>query len=335
MATNKNASFRYRVLNNCFRDGSRQWTVEELMEHVGNQLDEHFGISKGISARQVKEDIHIMRSLAPRGFDAPIICQNSAYFYDDATFSIEKKSLNTDDIRSLTEAVSLLRQFRGLPHFEEIEAIIAKIEGKALTNDPTETVISFENTSPAHGYHYLTQLYQSIRDEQVLRISYKAFQASTDEVFTMHPYYLKEYRGRWYVFGLVVEQDAIYNLALDRITAMSTAKIHFKINTRFDPISYFRDIVGVTRPANKNPETVVLSVDPNTAPYLETRPIHHSQQIIRTEAKSVIFQYTIIPNYEFVAEVLRMGEAVEVRSPNSLRELIASRIAMLNAIYRQ
>ena len=91
MATNKNASFRYRVLNNCFRDGSRRWTIKRLIEHVSEQLDEHFGISKGISERQVKEDIHIMRSLPPRGFDAPIVCRDGIYFYDEPTFSIENK----------------------------------------------------------------------------------------------------------------------------------------------------------------------------------------------------------------------------------------------------
>jgi predicted DNA-binding transcriptional regulator YafY len=186
MATNKNASFRYRVLNECFRDGSRRWTIERLIDHVSSELNEHFGINKGISDRQLKEDIHIMRSLPPRGFDAPIICQEGVYFYDDLEFSIEKKALNTEDIRSLTEAITLLKQFRGLPHFQEIEAIVTKIEGKAITNDPDETIASFENTRLARGYEYLEPLYQAIRSEQVSSITYRAFQASVDEVFTLH-----------------------------------------------------------------------------------------------------------------------------------------------------
>ena len=324
MATNKNASFRYRVLNDCFRDGSRRWTIESLIEHVAEQLDEHFGISKGISERQVKEDIHIMRSLAPRGFDAPIVCKEGVYFYDDPTFSIEKKSLNTDDVRSLTEAVSLLRQFRGLSHFEEIEAILTKIEGKTLTNDPDETIISFEDTQLVRGYEHLDQMYQAIRNEQVLRITYKAFQSTTDEVFTLHPYYLKEYRKRWYIFGLVTETDSIYNLALDRITAIGSTKTHYKANRRFDPIAYFSEIVGVTRPTNVAAETVLLRVDFKTAPYLETRPIHHSQQPFSSDSVGVIFQYTLIPNYEFISEVLRLGDAAEVLDPTTLRQSIAT-----------
>lgn len=333
MATNKNASFRYRVLNDCFRDGSHRWTIERLIEHVAEQLDEHFGISKGISERQIKEDIHIMRSLPPRGFDAPIVCRDGIYFYDDPTFGIERKSLNTDDVRSLTEAVSLLRQFRGLPHFEEIEAILTKIEGKTLTNDPDETIISFENTQLVRGYEHLNQLYQAIRDREVLRITYKAFQVTTDEVFTLHPYYLKEYRERWYIFGLVTEKDTIYNLALDRISAIEVAGSRYIANRLFDPASYFDNIVGVTHPTSAEAETVQLRVNVGTAPYLETRPIHYSQQVVTTDLTGVVFQYKIIPNYEFIAEVLRLGDSAELLFPDSLRETIAKRVAALHSLY--
>jgi predicted DNA-binding transcriptional regulator YafY len=333
MATNKNASFRYRVLNDCFRDGSRRWSVERLMRHVSEQLAEHFGIDKGISERQIKEDIHIMRSLPPRGFDAPILCRDGVYFYDDPAFSIEKKSLNTDDVRSLTEAVALLRQFRGLPHFEEIEAILTKIEGKTLTNDPSETIISFENIPLTRGYDFLPQLYAAIRDEQVLSVTYKAFQSPVDEVFTLHPYYLKQYRERWYVFGWVQEADTIYSLALDRTMEIVAIKKRFRANRDFDPVAYFREIVGVTRPRDAPVESVILWVDAKTAPYLETRPIHASQQSLSHEGAGVIFQYHLIPNYEFMAEVLRLGEAAQLLAPPSLRALITQRIAALNTLY--
>lgn len=335
MATTKNASFRYRVLNDCFKDSSRRWKIERLMEHVSDQLNEHFGITKGISERQIKEDIHIMRSLPPRGFDAPIVCKDSVYFYDNLTFSIEKKSLNTDDVRSLTEAVSLLKQFQGLPHFQEIEAILTKIEGKTLTNDPDEIRISFENTALTRGYEYLTQLYQAIGDELVVRITYRAFHSNADEVFTMHPYYLKQYRERWYIFGLIVETDTIYNLALDRIIAIEPVKNRYKANRRFDPTTYFKDIVGVTRPEKKAAETVLLFVDSKTAPYLETRPIHHSQVVCFTGSDGIFFQYKIIPNYEFIAEVLRLGETAQLLFPNALREVVAERVSILNSIYKE
>ena len=216
-----------------------------------------------------------------------------------------------------------------MPHFEEIEAILTKIEGKTLTNDPNEAIISFENTPLTRGYDFLTQLYQAIRDEQVLRITYKAFQATAVEIFTMHPYYLKEYRERWYIFGLIAEKDTIYNLALDRITAIEETKSRYKTNRLFEPAHYFNDIVGVTRPSDVPVQTILVRVNALTAHYLQTRPIHASQGVVESHTADVLFEYQLIPNFEFVAEVLRLGEAAEVIAPPSLRQLIGEKIKKL------
>lgn len=335
MPTNKNASFRYRVLNGCFRDGSRRWTIDRLIERVAGELDEQFGISKGISARQLKEDIHIMRSLAPRGFDAPVVCRDGAYFYDDPEFSIEKKSLNTDDVRSLTEAVSLLRQFRGLPHFQEIEAILTKIEGKTLINDPDGTIISFENTRLTRGYEYLARLHNAIRNGHALAVHYRPFHAPTDDLFTLHAYYLREYRQRWYVFGWIAEKETVYNLALDRIMRIEEVRDRYRPNRSFQPEAYFRDIVGVTRPAHAIPQRIVLRVKSETAPYLITRPIHASQQLTGSQAAYALFEYLLIPNFEFVGEILRLADAAEILEPEDLRKMFAVKTASMGLAYRE
>lgn len=62
----------------------------------------------------------------------------------------------------------------------------------------------------------LPYLYESIRDEEILRIKY----AHTDEDGVIfHPHLLKEYNGRWFLFGHAVgkEPEFGYNLALGRI----------------------------------------------------------------------------------------------------------------------
>ena len=161
---------------------------------------------------------------------------------------------------------------------------------------------------------------------------YRAFRAKTEE-FVLHPYYLKEYRGRWYIFGLVAGKELIYNLALDRISAIDATKIRYKPNHLFDPAVYFADIVGVTRPGNASIETVLLWVATQSAPYVETRPIHHSQRVNSTDETGTLFSYQLIPNYEFMAEVLRLGEAARLLSPPSLRESIGKRVARLQVLY--
>lgn len=71
MPKNKLASFRYRVINNCLRNTGRKWTLQNLIDEISEELFENFGIEKGVSRRTVFYDIELMRSLPPRGFDAP------------------------------------------------------------------------------------------------------------------------------------------------------------------------------------------------------------------------------------------------------------------------
>ena len=87
MATNKNASYRYRVIDNCLKNTARKWTLNDLIKTISEKLDEDLGIYKGVSKRTVQNDISIMRSMYPRGFDAPIVCKDGNYYWDDSNIT--------------------------------------------------------------------------------------------------------------------------------------------------------------------------------------------------------------------------------------------------------
>ncbi|WP_338874902.1 WYL domain-containing protein [Spirosoma sp. SC4-14] len=325
MPTNKNASFRYRVLDHCFQNRFRQWTLEALVQKVSDELRDHHNISKGIKKRQIQDDIRIMRSDPPLGYEAPIDCKNGCYFYSDPTFSIEKKALNTQDMNHLGEALSLLRQFRGVPHFRDIERILLKMEGKVRYYDPGEEIIAFEQIELVKGSEHIPKLYEAIRDQQSLIIDYLPFQAIESLRLEAHPYYLKEYRGRWYVFGWIKEWTKVANLALDRVDKMTPCRKAYRHNTDFDPATYFGPIVGVTLQEGGSLQTIKIKVSSISAPYVRTKLIHTSQEEIKVDDHS-IFTFNIIPNYEFEAELLRLGEAVEVLEPEEFREKIRERL---------
>lgn len=319
MPTNKNASFRYRVLDQCFRNRAVTWRLEDLINKVSEELEEHFGQTEGIRQRQIQADINIMRSDPPRGFAAPIVCKNGCYYYSDPNYSIEKVALNKQDISNLTDALGLLRQFRGVPHLQDIERILLKMEGKVRYNDPGEEIISFEQIELLQGYEFIPIIYKAIREEQTLTIGYQSFQATFSSIFEVHPYYLKEYRGRWYAFSWVSELNKITNLALDRIVIIKPTIITFRPNVEFDPIVYFNPIVGVTLPEHCTEQTIRIKVSPISASYIRSKPIHKSQLEGDPVNEYSIFNYKLIPNFEFEAELLRLGEAVEVLEPEFLR----------------
>ena len=68
--------------------------------------------------------------------------------------------------------------------------------------------------------HLLPTFYKAITDKQVLKFFYQRFGQEPFE-FTFHPQFLKEYNGRWFVFGDADREPyKAYNVPLDRIETL-------------------------------------------------------------------------------------------------------------------
>lgn len=315
MPTNKHASFRYRVLNACFRRPHR-WTFDELLNELREQLSEAFGVAQGVSKRTLHSDISLMRSAPPRGFDAPIECENGRYFYVDRNFSIENKPLSENDIEAIREALALLRQFNGLPQFQALAGLLHRLEG--WVRFPDTSVIQFETNDLVSGTEWLEQLYQGIVGQSALAISYHPFQVEEPYDVVLHPYYLREYRNRWFLFGLHEEARTIHTLALDRIKSVQPAHEAYRQNDSFVPDDFFRDILGVTRPVGAEPLNILIETTPLLSRYLETKPLHASQRLLERTGERALFSLRLIPNYELLSELSRFGKALRVCSPDNL-----------------
>jgi hypothetical protein len=75
-------------------------------------------------------------------------------------------------------------------------------------------VIGLESNIDLKGIEYLSQLYDAIINEQVLEVEYQDFKSEEPFTLTFHPYYLKQYNNRWFVFGLNEELEIpTWNLA--------------------------------------------------------------------------------------------------------------------------
>ena len=116
----------------------------------------------------------------------------------------------------------------------------------------------------------------------------------------------------------------MYPLALDRITGISKSKVKFKRNNVIDFEEYFRDIVGVTRIADREAEDIHLRFTDHRFPYVVSKPIHGSQQTVNDEGCEVVIH--VIPNNELQQMLFSFGPDVEVLSPEWLRNEMAEKI---------
>ena len=59
MPTNKNAQLRYQVLDRCFSNQHRQYTIDDLVNAVNDALYDLYGTK--VSVRQIRDDIKYLK----------------------------------------------------------------------------------------------------------------------------------------------------------------------------------------------------------------------------------------------------------------------------------
>lgn len=336
MPANRNALIRYKTIDNCLRNKYRQWTLEDLIDACSDALDEYEGISKGISRRTIQMDIQVMRS-EKLGYNAPIVVYDNKYYkYEDEDYSITNTPLSEQDLHVMSEAVEVLRQFKGFSYFANMGDIINRLEDHVNSaRQKTIPVIDFEKNESLKGIDYLDIIYHAIVNKQVLSMKYRSFKARSASTFIFHPYLLKEYRNRWFVFGIRQGSTTLVNLALDRIHHLEIAKGEtYKENTLFDLTTFFDDLVGVTKNRGSKTEVVRFQVNPQNAPYVETKPLHKSQRIVeRLKNGDVIFEIEVVINQELQREIFGFAEGIKVLSPPSLVHFMASKFRSATKLY--
>ncbi len=123
--------------------------------------------------------------------------------------------------------------------------------------------------------------------------------------------------------------------ALDRIHSVETDRKHpFKKCVAFDPEHYFDDTIGVSRLLSDKPRRVLIKVDRQQAPYVESKPFHKSQTVEeRYEDGSILISLKVVINNELERLILGYGGFVEVIAPQSLRKQVAKSVKLTSARY--
>lgn len=323
MPKNKLASFRYRVINNCLRNTGRKWNIQDLIDEISEQLFQNFGIDKGVSRRTVFYDIELMRSLSPRGFNAPIVIKDGYYFYEDHEFSIDNITLTESDLTNINEAISFLEQFNQLPISNELSLIKDKLFNETINYKFTPSkIIEFEKIE-IKGSEFLLPIYNCIKNKNVLEIFYHPFKHQSASCLIVHPFYLKQYNSRWYLIAYCENFKNIGFYSLDRLNSFFCLEDRIS-NDKFkhEAEAYFRDIIGVSLPENRMVREIVVHFSVEQAPYVKTKPIHTSQKIINESETGIEIILNLIPNYEFYSLIQSFGSSVTIISPVEVRTKI-------------
>lgn len=329
MATNKNALIRYKVLDNCFRNPGKRYFIDDLIAECEGVLLEIDPESNGISRRQVFEDLAFMES--KEGWNIELdkfrFGKKVYYRYKDMTFSINNMPLNEVEINQLKAAVNILSQFKGMPQFEWVNELVPKLQQGIASDEVSATIMEFDSNQYLKGIEHLGLLHNAIYYKKVLTISYQPFENDAPFDVVIHPYFLKQYNNRWFLFGYNPEKEKFdWNLAIDRIVSIKETNAKYQKNNKIDWQEYFEDIMGVTKPINGETEKVVLHFKGRTGNYMETKPLHGSQKSKWLEDNTLEVTLVIIINYELERLILSYADSVAVVQPLSLAKAVKRRL---------
>jgi len=183
------------------------------------------------------------------------------------------------------------------------------------------------------GQRFLAPIIESMRDEKTIEITYQSFWRDRPNTFEVEPYCVKVFKQRWYLVARSPYYNAIRIYSLDRIQNLHITDTTCKLPPDFDPEAFFTFAFGIIVDESVKPCTVKLKVFGNQQKYLQTLPLHPSQQEIEKAEEYSIFTCFIAPTFDFKQEILSHGDLIEVLSPAWFREEVAEISRNMSKLY--
>ncbi|MGK0411979.1 MAG: putative DNA-binding transcriptional regulator YafY [Polaribacter sp.] len=330
MANSKHAHIRYNILDYCFRN--RSFTFSELLSFVNEKIAEIYP-GEGISIRTLREDIKVFRN-KDKGFGAPLPENIRILRYTDSNFSIAQKPLLAYEQYLIEASQQLLERFENHPKYNRLAEALIKFQDDEEENDISKTLF-YDSNEEYKGIKHLKPLYLAIKKKQVLQVTFKGFQDKTSSTFEFHPYILKQYNNRWFVFGLnKTNEIKEWSIPLDeRLIKFEVIEDATYIETEVDWETFFRTMVGVVRPKDAEIVKVVLRFYNGREYYFKTKPFQADFEEFFEEDKQDQVWFETIINKELVQQLLSYGQDVEIIAPKSLKKEMKEHVDSMRKYY--
>jgi predicted DNA-binding transcriptional regulator YafY len=319
----KNALIRYRIIDRMIRNPYKTYpSKSDLREACEESL---FGSTYGdhICDSTIEKDLFAMRM----EHDAPIKYsrKHEGYFYEDPDYTINDIPLSEDELESIRFAVQTLQQFQEVPYFKEFGSAIDKIATRVAVagteGNETSAFIGFETAYSSIGNQWLPLLLTAIQEKKTCHFTYASFKSGIAKERNVLPVYLKEYRNRWYLISFDLEKSDWITYALERMDGLVVNEAQHLLKEAFNPSSFFAETIGITT-EKKAAERIALRVNDIASKYIESQPLHSSQEKIGTNH----FVLTVQINEELIRTLLGFMGELQIISPAHLVQTWNERI---------
>lgn len=319
---------RLKLIDECLRRFDHPMNIKEIQKYCNQRQNSEF------RERTYRYDLDKIEEENDISYRVTIINGFRCFTYADESFSLfEDAAVNQVDLCNFRKIKDALTDFLGLGLESSLTTMTDEINKFLGYDELQRPVISFEKVVlESHGkvkpHDMLEPLLKAIIQHQTMNIIYEIPGRGKRE-WTVFPQFLKQYNQRWYLIATKHRdkvEGKLYNLALDRILKMEANQhIPYK-ECGVDFSDYFEDVVGVTKPDGAEPIEVKLRIDRGEYPYIDSKPIHASQEELFESDGDKDYVYVslyVYDNYELRSKILSYGSKVTVMEPKSLRDKLA------------
>lgn len=330
MPKNKNYSTRLRILDRYLGSG-KAYSGNELMGFINRELKLR-GEPPITSRTTLMGDLINIENEYRVNIVREKQGRITTYKYKDPNFSIYNNDLSEEDYNHLGQALFILERFEGMPQFDWMTKLSTSLHLQMTNGKQVKSIVSFESSSNNKGMENFTPLFDAIHNKTTVKLRYKSFDMCEPQTIIVHPYYLKQYNNRWFLFCCTGNYTNISNYPLDRILNISLANVPYR-DTNIDFNEYFEDMIGVTKREGQLPDKILLKFPAEEYPYVATKPWHRTQRIVSKDEHSVTIELDVVINYELEQKILSWGDYIEVLQPENLRNIIKARINAAASLY--
>ena len=183
------------------------------------------------------------------------------------------------------------------------------------------------------GQQYLTAFIEAMRGNFTMEMTYQSFNRNEPSTYTIEPYCIKFFKQRWYVVAYSELAEETRTYAFDRIQSIKVNESHFKLPNDFDAGTYFVNSFGIIIEKDKKPEKVTINVYNEQEKYLDKLPLHPSQQRVAKEGDHYVYNYFVVPTFDFKQAILSYGSCLEVVTPKWFADWIADDVEAMHEFY--
>ena len=190
-------------------------------------------------------------------------------------------------------------------------------------------------TEAPTGVENVQIILEAIDKKRGIECDYYSYNKKSVKQQKLIPYFLRTWENRWY---LVAEPDNHHHgqsvFALERMDNIRLTEEKMLPSTDIDIEDYFDGCFGINHSDEAKPEKIRIKVYGNQVEYIKALPIHESQKEVEISEEWSIFEYRLVPCYNFYQQLLWHREKIELLEPMYVRDEMKKVIETMIAKYK-